>query len=197
MPSFRARVVILFVAAMATQPTGVFGQGVGIGPRLSLVRGDVPTATASTRFVGGLVRMRASKRVVLEAAMDYRTERSEDGLSRVIERPLQGSILLFPVRSTFAPYVLAGYGVYQRTVEVLDVTGAPAARLSDRETGAHVGFGAELFVGRHAAFVLDYRYRFVRLGSPEGDETPVGLPGLDGRLSHRGAMWTSGVAFYF
>jgi opacity protein-like surface antigen len=190
-------VVILALAAVAIVPAGAAAQAIGLGPRLSFVRGDVPSAAGSTRFFGGILRMQSSKRVVLEAAVDYRTERSEDGLSRVKERPLQGSLLLFPARSTFAPYVLAGYGLYSRTTETLDLTGVPTAAVSERKTGAHLGFGAELFLGRHAAFVLDYRYRFVRFGSPEGAETPVNLPGLGSRLSHQGSMWTSGVAFYF
>jgi hypothetical protein len=192
-----ARVAVLVLAAVAVVPAGAQAQAVGLGPRMSFVRGDIPSSTGSTRFIGGILRMRSSKRVVLEAAADFRTERSEDGLSRVRERPLQGSLLLFPARSTFSPYVLAGYGLYSRTTETLDLTGEPAATVSERKTGAHVGFGAELFLGRHAAFVLDYRYRFVRFGSPDDGETPVNLPGLRGRLSHRGSMWTSGMAFYF
>jgi opacity protein-like surface antigen len=197
MSTLLARVAALVLAAVAAVPAGAAAQGVGLGPRLSFVRGDVPSSTGSTRFFGGILRMRSSKRVVLEAAADFRTERSEDGLSRVKERPLQGSLLLFPARSTFSPYVLAGYGLYSRTTETLDLTGVPTATVSERKTGAHVGFGAELFLGRHAAFLLDYRYRFVRFGRPEEDETPINLPGLGSRLSHRGSMWTSGVAFYF
>jgi len=197
--SFNDRVrssLILFVVLVAV-PAVAAAQGLGIGPRLSFVRGDVPSETVSTRFFGGILRMQSSKRVVLEAAADFRTERSDDGLRRVKERPLQGSLLLFPVRSTFAPYILAGYGLYTRTTESFDAAGATTATVSERKTGAHIGFGAELFLGRRAAFVLDYRYRFVRFGSPEMDETPVNLPGLGSRLSHRGSMWTSGIAVYF
>jgi hypothetical protein len=190
-------IAVLTGAAMLAVPAGAAAQAIGLGPRLSFVRGDVPSASGSTRFFGGILRMRSSRRVVLEGAVDFRTERSEDGLSRVKERPIQGSLLLFPVRSTFSPYLPAGYGLYSRTTETLDLTGASTATVSERKTGTHVGFGAELFVGRHAAFVLDYRYRFVRFGQPEDDETPVNLPGLGSRLSHRGSMWTSGVAFYF
>jgi hypothetical protein len=192
------RVVFLALAALAAAPAAA-AQGFGVGPRLSFVRGDVPSETPSTRFVGGIVRMRSSRRVVLEVAADYRTERSEDGLMRVRERPLQGSMLLFPVRSTLAPYLLAGYGLYNRTTETFEVEGAPmpTASISERRTGAHMGFGAELFLGRHVAFVLDYRYRFVRFGAAQDGEEPVNLPGLGGRLSHRGSMWTSGLAFYF
>lgn len=190
------RVFGLLLAALAL-PLPASAQGLGIGPRLSFVRGDVPSATESTRFLGGILRMSSSKRVVFEVAGDFRTERAEDGLSRVRERPIQGSMLLFPVRSTFSPYILAGYGLYSRTVETLDLTGDVAEAVSERKTGAHVGFGAELFLSRRAAFVVDYRYRFVRFGAPENDETPVNVPGLRNRLSHRGSMWTSGLAFYF
>jgi hypothetical protein len=177
-------------------------QAFGLGPRMSFVRGDVPSGTPSTRFFGGTIRMRSSKRVVLEVAMDYRSEVSADGLTRLRERPLQGSLLLFPVRSTFAPYLLIGYGLYQQTRDVLDTsTGLAVISTQERKTGAHVGFGAELFLMRHAAFYMDYRYRFVRFGTPEPDAEPI--PGASVipyvnklHLSHQGSMVTSGVAFY-
>jgi hypothetical protein len=187
----------LLAAAVLTLPVTAAAQGFGIGPRLSFVRGDLPSATPSTRFLGGIIRMRSSKRVVLEAAMDFRSEMSEDGLTRVRERPMQGSMLLFPVRGTISPYLLGGYGLYSRTTQSLDLGGLPVDSVSERKTGAHMGFGAEVFIGRRAAFILDYRYRFVRFGPPEGDDEPVNLPGLGNRLSHRGSMWTSGMAFYF
>jgi hypothetical protein len=197
MPSVLPRIAFLILTAVLALPPAAAAQGVGLGGRMSFVRGDVPSATGSTRFFGGILRMRSSKRVVLEAAIDYRSERAEDGLTLVKERPLQGSVLFFPARAPFSPYLLVGYGSYSRTTETLDLTGVPAASVSERKTGAHMGFGAELFLGRHAAFVVDYRYRFVRFGRPEGDETSVNLPGLGSRLSHRGSMWTSGMAFYF
>ena len=188
---------VLCCALLLVLPRPAQAQAFGIGPRLSIVRGDVPAQVQSTRFIGGIIRMQSSRRVVIEAALDLRRETSEDGLTRVRERPLQGSLLLFPVRSTFSPYVLAGYGLYSRTVESLDMAGAVTGSSSERRTGAHMGFGAELFLGRHAALLLDYRYRFVRFGAADAGEEPVNLPGLGGRLSHRGSMWTSGVAFYF
>lgn len=135
--------------------------------------------------------------MAIEVAADTRSERSPDGLLRVQERPIQGSLLLFPVRAAFSPYVLAGYGLYSRTTEILDVTGSTVSTESARRTGAHVGFGAELFLGRHTAFVLDYRYRFVKLRGSDEDGTPVNVPGLSSRLTHQGTMWTTGLAFYF
>jgi hypothetical protein len=196
--STRTHVAVVALAAAVLVPHAALAQGFGIGPRFSFVRGDVPSAAPSTRFFGGALRMSSSRRVVLEAAIDYRSERSEDGLTRLRERPLQGSLLLFPVRSTFSPYVLAGFGLYARTTDALGPTGLVLSSSSTRETGAHAGFGAELFVGRHAALFADYRFRFVRFGTPEAGADPIDLPGLDRlKLSHRGSMWTSGMAFYF
>lgn len=191
------RLLIVTLALLAATPIGAAAQAFGIGPRLSFVRGDLPSDTPSSRFIGGIIRMRSSKRVVMEAALDHRTELSEDGLTRIRERPIQGSLLLFPVKSTVSPYVLVGYGLYTRTTQAIDLTGTATDIASERETGAHMGFGAELSLGRHAAFLLDYRYRFVRFGEPEPGDNPVNLPGLSNRLSHRGSMWTSGMAFYF
>lgn len=192
----RSVVLLLAVAGVMAAVRPAAGQALGIGPRLSFVR-DVPGQPAATRFVGGILRMQSSRRVVLEAALDYRVDESADGLERVRERPLQGSLLLFPVRAALAPYVLAGYGLYTRSVERLDAGGTIVDSVAERRTGAHFGLGAELFIGRHAAIVVDYRYRFVRFGEAGAGETPVNLPGLGRRLAHRGAMWTSGVAFYF
>ena len=51
---------------------------------------------------------------------------------------------------------------------------------------------------RQAAIFADYRFRFVEFGAPEGGEEPINIPLLDSvNLSHRGSMWTGGMAFYF
>jgi hypothetical protein len=189
---------VMAAAGVSGTPGDVLAQGFGIGPRMSTVRGDAPSATPSVRYFGGTVRIRSSRRVAFELAGDYKKTLSADGLTRERERPLQGSLLLFLVRSTFAPYVLGGYGLYDRHVDWLDASGAVVRTIADRQTGAHLGFGAELFVSRHAALFADYRYRFVRFGEPEAGAKEINLPLVDQvKLSHRGTMWTSGVAFYF
>jgi hypothetical protein len=191
------RVVTLALVGMTISPPAVAAQGFGVGPRVSFVRGDLPTDADSARFFGGILRLGVSKHLVLEGALDFKTTEAADGLSRIKERPLQASMLLFPVRSTLAPYVMVGYGWYSRIVETLDTTGAEAESLSDRRTGAHIGAGAELMFGRHAAITVDYRYRFVSFGSPADDESPVDLPIIGSRLSHRGSMWASAFVLYF
>jgi hypothetical protein len=191
------RVVVFVLVGMTVLPAGSAAQGIGVGPRMSFVRGDQPGDDDSTRFFGGILRVGLSKRLALEGALDFNTTEAADGLSRIKERPLQASMLLFPVRSTLAPYILLGYGWYSRTVETLDPTGEEAEDLSSKRTGMHIGAGAELMLGRHAAITLDYRYRFVSFGSPVDGETPVDLPIIGGRLSHRGSMWASGLVLYF
>jgi hypothetical protein len=191
---------LALAASVLLLPSSTFAQGFGLGPRVSFVRGDLGTGAPSTRFLGGTLRMSTSRRVVIEVAMDFRTEPGEDGTSQLRERPIQGSLLLFPVRSTFAPYLLGGMGLYTRTIDALDDTGDVLSSESTRQTGAHFGFGAELFLGRRAALFADYRFRFVRFGSPEegADEDEIDIPVLDSlNVSHRGSMWTSGVVFYF
>jgi hypothetical protein len=53
-----------------------------------------------------------------------------------------------------------------------------------------------VFLMRRAAFA-DYRFRFVKFGI--ADETVAHqLARLENlKLSHRGSMWTAGMAFYF
>lgn len=195
---FTTTVLILAVAVLAGSAHRAEAQGFGIGPRMSMIRGDVPSGTPSSRSFGGTIRMQSSRRVVLELAGDYKKVASVDGITRRRERPIQGSVLLFPVRTTFSPYLLGGYGWYHESVDTLDSIGTVVSTVSRRETGAHVGFGAELFLGRHAALFADYRYRFVRFGEPAEGEEEIDIPIIDQvRLSHRGTMWTSGVALYF
>jgi hypothetical protein len=160
---------------------------------------DIP----ATRFFGGMLRLHSSPHVAIEAALDYRAETSEDGLSRLRQTPFQGSLLLFIVNSTFSPYLLGGIGIYTELHDTLDADGLVLSTTSTRETGWHFGFGAELKLARHTSAFADYRYRFVKFGHGDdedeepGDE-PIGLPGLKNLgITHRGSMWTAGAAFYF
>lgn len=179
-------------------------QTLGLGPRFSFVH-DLPGANPATRFKGGAIRLRTSKHIALEGSMDYRTEMTTDKTTRVREEPLQGSLLLFPVRAAFSPYLLGGYGLYTQVTQTLDLTTSKAVTTTTaKRTGFHLGLGAELFLSKHAAFFADYRYRFVEYGDPEAGSEALNIPGKSlipvlGRLklSHTGSMWTSGMAFYF
>jgi len=185
-----------FLAALAVLvlATPCAAQGIGIGGRLSMVRGDVETdpAAAAQRFLGGQIRARVSPKTAVEISLERHTE---TGLAnRVRDYPLQGSLLLYPVHSTFAPYLLGGVGWYTHIVDTLSA-GQVTASESSRKMGYHLGFGAELRVGRHAGVHADYRYTMVHFG----DAASGGTTGLASRFkpSYDGSMWTAGITFYF
>ena len=205
LPSLLILAVIGFV-----WPASAGAQSFGIGPRFAFVRGDVVTGTPSTRFFGGTIRMSGSKHTGFEVSLDYRSSLSTDPAApdhkvKMTETPIQGSMLLYLVRSAFSPYLLGGAGIYSRRFDDLGANDQVLTSTTDRKMGVHLGFGAELFIARHAALYGDYRYRFVRFGAPttSADE-PINIPGsslvpgLDKvKLSHQGSMWTGGVTFYF
>lgn len=196
----RYRVVWLACAAAAmaaAAPAGASAQTLGLGPKMSLVR-EAPGATDRTRLFGGTLRIMSSKHIALEGTLDYRSELSDDQTTRLRETPIQGSLLIFPVRKVVSPYVLGGLGLYTRYMDTLGPAGLVVDTVNERKTGWHLGAGAELFFARQAAIFVDYRWRFVRFGDPEEDEEAIDLPVIDKvKISHRGSMWSSGLAFYF
>ncbi len=208
---------VLALAALAVPATAA-AQMLGIGPRFSMVRGDLATNTPTTRFYGGTLRLNTSKMVGLEGSLDFRTTLDTTRTQRLRETPLQGSVLIYPFRSVLSPYALGGLGVYTRTYEVLGPAGVIAQSAQDRKTGMHLGFGGELRVAKHAVAYVDYRYRFVTFGngarstgttsgSSAASATTSNLamqallksiPALGLlKFSHEGSMWTGGVAFVF
>jgi opacity protein-like surface antigen len=183
-------------------------QGIGIGGRFSLVRGDAQADASAERFTGGQIRAWVSKRTAVEISLDRRIQNNETLTERVRDYPLQASLLLSPVRSTFAPYVLGGMGWYTHRVDqiagkhVVDST-------TTRRVGSHAGFGAEMRLGRRAALHADYRYTFLRFGAadPIKSDTIAGAiakshlsssaSGARFLPSYEGSMWTTGLTIYF
>lgn len=210
--SIRIGIGILALAA-AMEPKPADAQILGIGPRFSMVRGDLATKTPSTRFYGGTLRLNTSKNVGFEGSLDFRTTLDPLKTQRLRETPLQGSLLIYPFRSILSPYALGGMGVYTRSLELLGPSGAISKSAQERKTGMHLGFGGELRMARHAVAYVDYRYRFVKFGdgssstSTSARTSTSGLamnallaliPGMDQlKFSHEGSMWTGGVAFVF
>ncbi len=183
-------------------------QGIGIGGRFSMMRGDVQSDTAAERFTGGQVRAWLSTRTAVELSLDLRSQSNESLTERVRDYPLQASFLLAPVRSTLSPYVLGGMGWYTHRVEQLagDET---VESTTTRRVGSHAGFGAEVRMGKHAALHADYRYTFLRFGDadPIESDTIAGAiarshlsgsdPGQRFLPSYEGSMWTAGLTIYF
>lgn len=185
-----ALVVVAVVSLGVAAPAAA--QGFGLGGRLSLVRGDVSANTSAERFLGGQVRMPLSPRSTLEVSLDRRTESNDTLTERRVELPIQGSLLLYPVRSTISPYVLGGVGWYTHRVEQL-TAGAVTSSESSRRLGYHAGLGGELKLGRHAGVHADYRYTFLKFGSEDDDESLTSRF----RPSYEGSMWTAGMTLYF
>jgi len=189
---------ILNTAAAGAQPAST----VGVGPRISLVRGDSHADTTATRFQGGALRARLSPKTALEVSLDYRTLLNDT--ERIRDFPIQGSLLLYPVQATLSPYVLGGIGWYSQRVDTISGD-AVAKSETTRTVGYHAGLGGELWLGKHAAVHADYRYTFIRFGEPATGERSAGavpIPGTSSiqdrlRLSHKGSMWTTGVTLYF
>jgi hypothetical protein len=172
-------------------------QGFGIGGRMSMVRGDVQAdpAAVALRFLGGQLRARLSPKTALEVSLERRSE-NPSLTKRVNDYPLQGSLLLYPIRSTFSPYVLGGLGWYTHVVDTLSA-GQVVTSDSSRTMGYHAGFGAELKLGGHAGVHADYRYTMLHFGDSSGTGG-VTVPLVSSlKPSYDGSMWTAGFTFYF
>ena len=197
----RALGLTVMTATILLAPAVVSAQ-VGIGPRISFVRGTEGGDDESQRFFGGTLRMGSGK-VALELALDYRSEETEDELARVTEYPFQASMLFFPVRARFAPYLLGGVGWYSQKIEHLVGAGPLDVEVTSRRFGYHAGFGAEARLHRRFALYGDYRYTFLDFGDDDDDDddepSRPGLIPFAGQLglSNEGSMFTWGAIFYF
>ena len=193
--------IVAGLCLVVGQASGASAQSLGVGPRFSFVRGDLQ-AGSSMRYSGALLRMHISPRTALELSIDYRNHLNESLTERIKDYPIQGSLLMYPVRSTLSPYLVAGIGWYSQRVEVLQDNQVLTSAKS-RKTGYHAGLGADLWLGRHASLHGDYRYTFIGFGRDQDTEPGVlPLPGFRAlqdrlKLSHKGSMWTSGVTVYF
>ena len=181
--------VVVSVVVIAS-PAIAAAQGFGVGGRFSWVTADSEADVDSVRFTGGQVRI-ISSRWGLEVSMDRHSEEFEALNQKVIETPIQLSLLLRMGTSKVAPFLLGGRGWYKRKVEPLDGAGE---EVDSTESGWHAGGGLEIMAGRHFGIHGDYRYTFLDFGDDDDDDEGfIGglLPG------HRGSMWTIGATVYF
>jgi opacity protein-like surface antigen len=199
-PHLAAIAVVLFGTAAPARAQ------FGVGARFAMVRTDVEVDSDSQRFTGGHVRAHLSQKTAVEVSFDVHSETDPAGLVKVRDYPIQASFLLYPVRTTFAPYVLGGGGWYTRRLETLNDDRDVIDSVQTRDFGWHAGFGAELKLGRHAGLHADYRYTFLDFGSDDDDEPGASaaprerrsIPLIGGLLpSYQGSMWTIGATFYF
>ena len=184
---------LALAAIVVTAAPAAAQSGIGVGPRLTFVRGGDPEA-GSQRFTGVAMRLGGGKTAV-ELAMDFRSSVADDLSERVKDYPIQASLLIFPVRGRIAPYLVAGLGWYSQRVEMLGPVQVEAQ--TERKVGYHAGFGGELRLHRHFGLYGDYRYTFIRFGGE--DSSPViNLPLVNRlKMAHEGSMFTWGATFYF
>lgn len=204
MSSRRLVTLVALVAPLVAVPSITSAQTISVGPRMSFVRPDPALGTASDRYTGGTLRMKTSPRTAIELAMDWRSSTSDDATVRISDYPLQGSLMLYPVRAAIAPYVLGGVGWYSQRMEAL-AGNEVISQQTVRRMGYHGGFGGELKLGKRASLFADYRYTFIRFGDDEtsaGGGAAFAIPGVGSlldhvRLSHEGSMWTGGIVINF
>lgn len=190
--------------ALLAFPADLFAQALSIGPRMSFVRPDAALDSPSDRYTGGALRLKTSPRTAIELAMDWRSTTTDDAAIRISDYPVQGSLMLYPLKAAIAPYVLGGVGWYSQRMQSLD--GAEVlAQQTVRRMGYHGGFGGELQIGKRVSLFADYRYTFIRFGDedePGAGAGPFTIPGVGSlmdhfRLSHEGSMWTGGLVINF
>ena len=118
-PVRRVFVPVLALGALLATAAPVSAQGFGLGARFALVRQDVDVDADAVRFVG--LHMRAiGGRSGFELSFDRHTESFELVNEKVIETPIQASLLVRLAQGSFAPYLLGGPGRDRRTVEPID-----------------------------------------------------------------------------
>lgn len=220
---------LMVAVALAATARDAQAQSFGIGARMVFVTGaDSPLQDASsstTRLTGVFMRLRASKRVAVEVAYDWRTARDAENTIEAKTTPLQVSGLFYLLRGPISPYVNVGAGWYKTRVTLLNgaAAGGDTGATTSAETtkfGYHTGFGGEVFMGKHASLFVDYRYTFVDISGLGGILTTAGslltggygalfssMAGMGGtntsgsalnpNVSHLGSMWTGGMTLYF
>lgn len=189
----------VLLASLGLGATTAQAQGLGLGMRMAFVKADTEVTDDSDRYIGGVLRMGSGK-MVIEVAIDYRSEELDNLLARVKDTPIQGSLLFYPVKSSLAPYLLGGVGWYSQTIERFDnVAGTPVDEVTTRRFGYHAGLGGDLLLTRHIALFGDYRYTLLHFGDDDDTGSTPGLIPFADRLglSHEGSMFTWGAVFYF
>jgi hypothetical protein len=199
-------VVLLFALALTAAPVQAQdGGSIGIGPRLTFIRGSEDSPEGTQRFNGGVIRFGGGK-TAIELAMDYRSGLTGDLTQRIKDYPIQASLLLFPVRARISPYILGGVGWYsQRVTRFSAPTGTTIVEdETTRSMGYHGGFGGEVRLHRRFGLYGDYRYTMIRFGGDDQSGTlvpspiPGWIPGAERlRLAHEGSMFTWGATFFF
>ena len=168
----------------------VDGRGASVRHRPTLqLRARRPRVEhAVVDVLGGTMRLRTSPHIAIEGALDHRSRTSEDLTARVRETPIQGSLLVFPVKAALAPYCSAGSaGTASRRTS----STRPARRCSPPRRSARAGTSVLArscrSQARGALRRLPVSLRALRRcrGRQPADQHPAGLGGQARRIKAR------------
>lgn len=187
--------LIVVSSLLVVTPSVAAAQGFGVGGRLAWVTADKDADVDSVRFTGGQIRL-LSPRWGLELSLDRHSETLELTNEKIIETPIQASLLLRLGGGSISPFLLGGPGWYKRKVELIDGPDGGDLDLESTEFGWHAGGGLEIRAGRHFGIHGDYRYTFLDFGDDDEEDDDDGF--IRGLLpGHRGSMFTLGATIYF
>ena len=193
----RTWMMLIALAAVVGPAAPAGAQGFGVGARMAWVKSESTLVEVDrVRFIGGQIRL-GGGRVGIEVSVDRRSETLESFNQKIVETPIQTSLLLRLATGKIQPFLLAGPGWYRRRVEAID--GPGDLSVSTTEFGWHGGGGLELRLGRRVGIHGDYRYTFLDFSNDNDDEISIPGVGVIGKLlpGHKGSMWTLGASFYF
>ncbi len=156
--------VFLLILFASLQPTFAF---IGVGPRVGYY--EAKEADAGRYFIGAAARI-GILGLGAEAAIDYRSEKYDNGLLTVRSWPVTVSLIYHPLPVIYA---LAGAGWYHTTMDYNEKKlGYKIKSQTSTEMGYHVGVGVELPLGFTSKIAADVRYVFLNydLGNTAGME---------------------------
>ncbi len=133
--------------------------GAALGAHLGYLR--MRDAENGTEFYGVHLRVYLADWLAVEGSADFAQSDFADDDAELTLVPVQATGLLFPFPDgPLRPYALAGGGWYY---EQVDYSGSLSTLDDERADsfGVHVGFGAELRLGRSFMLHGDFRYTFL------------------------------------
>lgn len=131
-----------------------FAQGLSIGPELGYYKAQ--DAENGSVLFGAQARLKLSKLIGIEGAIDYRKEKYSGGDVEVTTYPVQATALIYPIPLA---YGAIGAGWYNTNVTVHTALGDYDD--TSQEFGYHFGGGVELPLNKNISLAGDIRYVFL------------------------------------
>jgi len=169
---------LVFAGAAQAQPALAFG------PQLGLFKAQ--DADEGEYMFGGLARLKLSKSLAVQGAINYRQENYNDGQLNLKVWPVSASGLFYVL-----PFAYGTIGMsWNNTTQEFMVEGSDEAgeKMTSQEVGWHFGGGLELPFGEKAKITADVKYLFINY---EFDELPWSKT-----LNNDGLVISGGLLFF-